>query len=150
MSVTLDVDGPAAPPRLNGELVFDEPWESRSFAMAAALVDAGHFSWDEFREHLIAAVQRWEADPDGEYRYYQRWQEALEEIVDERRIVASATVHDRAAQFVLRPAGHDHDHGDHNHDHGDHGHDHGDHNHDHGDHNHDHGGHGHRHDGHAD
>ena len=29
----LDVDGPAAPPRSNGELVFAEPWEGRAFGL---------------------------------------------------------------------------------------------------------------------
>ncbi|MFD9651474.1 hypothetical protein [Streptomyces mirabilis] len=31
MSAPLDIEGPAAPPRSNGELVFAEPWESRAF-----------------------------------------------------------------------------------------------------------------------
>ena len=137
MAPTLDIEGPAAPPRLNGELVFDAPWEGRSFAMAMALVDGGHFSWDDFRDHLIAAVQRWESDPVGEYRYYERWQEALESIVSELEIVAEPEVDELAAAYAARPAGHDHDHGDHDHGdhhHGDHHHGHGDHHFGHGDH----------------
>ena len=35
------VDGPAAPPRSNGELVFAEPWESRAFGVAVALARRG-------------------------------------------------------------------------------------------------------------
>lgn len=134
-----EADDPAGPPRLNGEMVFDEPWESRSFAMAAALVEEGCFGWDDFRDHLIAAVRRWEADPDGEYRYYERWQEALESITADRGIVAGPEVDELAAAYAARPPGHDHGHGDHHH------HDHGD-----GHHHHDHGGHdhgGHRHHG---
>ena len=124
MALTLDIEGPAAPPRLNGELVFDAPWEGRSFAMAMALVDGGHFIWDDFRDHLIAAVQRWESDPVGEYRYYERWQEALESIVSELEIVAEPEVDELAAAYAARPAGHDHDHGEHHHDgHGEHHHD---------------------------
>ena len=34
-------DAPAAPPRDNGELVFEAPWESRAFGVAVALHDAG-------------------------------------------------------------------------------------------------------------
>ncbi|MXV98165.1 MAG: nitrile hydratase accessory protein [Acidimicrobiaceae bacterium] len=120
MSLTLDIEGPAAPPRLNGELVFDEPWEGRSFAMVAALAEGGHFSWDEFRDHLIAAIARWEADPSGEYRYYERWQEALESIVAEREIVAGPEMDELAAAYAARPPGHDHgenDHHHHDHDH---------------------------------
>lgn len=134
-----EADDPAGPPRLNGEMVFDEPWESRSFAMAAALVEGGCFGWDDFRDHLIAAVQRWEADPDGPYRYYERWQEALESIVADRRIAAESELAELAAAFAARPPGHDHDHGDGGH--GDGGHDHGHgHGHGHGDHD----GHGHQ------
>ncbi len=154
MALTLDIEGPAAPPRLNGELVFGAPWEGRSFAMAMALVEKGLFTWDEFRDHLIAAVQRWEAEPSGEYRYYERWQEALESIVSELEIVAEPEVDELAATFAARPPGHDHGDHDHDHTHHDHGdhddhdhraHDHGDH--DHGDHDHgahDHGDHDHR------
>ena len=122
MALTLDIEGPAAPPRLNGELVFDAPWEGRSFAMAMALVEGGHFTWDDFRDHLIAAVQRWESDPVGEYRYYERWQEALESIVAEREIVAGSEVDELAAAYAARPPGHDHDHGGHDHHHHDHHH----------------------------
>ena len=136
MALTLDIEGPAAPPRLNGELVFDAPWEGRSFAMAMALVDGGLFDWDDFRDHLIAAVRRWESDPVGEYRYYERWQEALESIVAERAIVSQPEVDARAAAYAARPPGHDHGDHDHHHDHGHghhHDHDHG-HHHEHGDH----------------
>lgn len=135
-----EADDPAGPPRLNGEMVFDEPWESRSFAMAAALVEEGCFGWDDFRDHLIAAVRRWEADPAGPYRYYERWQEALESIAADRGIVAEPEVGELAAAYAARPPGHDH--GDHHH-----GHDDGHHHHDHGDHQHPHGN-GHHHHGH--
>ena len=36
--------GAAAPPRSNGELVFEAPWESRSFGMAVALSEPGRSS----------------------------------------------------------------------------------------------------------
>ena len=116
MALTLDIEGPAAPPRLNGELVFEEPWEGRSFAMVAALAECGLFAWDEFRDHLIAAIARWESNPMGEYRYYERWQEALESIVAELEIVTPPEVDELAAAYAARPPGHDHGHGD-QHDH---------------------------------
>ncbi len=122
MSLTLDIEGPAAPPRLNGELVFDKPWEGRSFAMVAALAEGGLFTWDEFRDHLIAAIARWESSPMGEYRYYERWQEALESIVAELGIVARPEVDELAAAYAARPPGHDHRHHDHDHHHHDHSH----------------------------
>jgi hypothetical protein len=45
----LDNDGPAAPPRANGELVFEHPWQSRLFATTMALCDAGTITYAEFR-----------------------------------------------------------------------------------------------------
>ena len=52
MSAPLDVEGPAAPPRSNGELVFSEPWESRAFGMAVILYEAGAFTWPRFQAAL--------------------------------------------------------------------------------------------------
>ena len=57
MAERLDLDGPAAPPRRNGELVFEAPWESRLFGLTMALHEAGAFSWDEFRSRLIAEIR---------------------------------------------------------------------------------------------
>jgi len=56
VTAPLDIDGLAAPPRANGELVFAEPWESRAFGMAVTLSEAGVFRWAEFQAALIA---RW-------------------------------------------------------------------------------------------
>ena len=60
----MDIEGPAAPPRSNGELVFAEPWESRAFGMAVTLYEAGVFAWPQFQAALIARIARWEADTD--------------------------------------------------------------------------------------
>jgi nitrile hydratase accessory protein len=113
----LPITGPTAPPRSNGEMVFDAPWESRLFGVTMALVDADRFSWTEFQRRLIAAVGHWEADhPDGEgYRYYERWAEALESLLDDLGIVATETTDARVHALAARPAGHDH------HDHRGHG-----------------------------
>jgi len=53
------------PPRRNGELAFDAPWQSTVFALAAAVVDHA-FGGDRepFRRRLIAAVA---ADPGRPY-----------------------------------------------------------------------------------
>ena len=58
MTLLMDVVGPAAPPRSNGELVFAEPWENRAFAMAVPSCEAGVFSWREFQEALITRIAR--------------------------------------------------------------------------------------------
>jgi nitrile hydratase accessory protein len=107
---TLDIDGPAAPPRSNGELVFAEPWEGRAFGLVMALVDRGALSYDGFRDALVARIAAWEtAPPPGEcWSYYRCWLQALEQVLDERALVATDDVDARATAFSARPPGHDH------------------------------------------
>ena len=80
-------------------MVFEAPWESRLFGVTLALVEAERFAWSEFQQRLIAAVRRWEAEhPDGEgYRYYERWAEALESLLDDLGIVAVEATDARGA-----------------------------------------------------
>ena len=110
---SLDVEGGAAPPRRNGELVFQEPWEGRAFGIALALSDQGHFPWDAFRQQLIVAVAEADGIPDAEARpgYYANWLVALQRLLVERSIVSSAEIERRANQFatgerdVVNPGG---------------------------------------------
>ncbi|MBV9281627.1 MAG: nitrile hydratase accessory protein, partial [Chloroflexi bacterium] len=51
-----ELDGPAAPPRKNGELVFQAPWEGRVFSMALALQGAGAYQWREFSDGLAREI----------------------------------------------------------------------------------------------
>jgi nitrile hydratase accessory protein len=115
----LPVDGPAAPPRSNGELVFATPWESRLFGMTMALIERGAFAWSDFQPELVAAIRAWEAKASAgdEYRYYERWQEALERVVARTAICSRDDLDSRAEAFAARPHGHDHDHHHHDHDH---------------------------------
>ena len=111
-SVTLDLEGPAAPPRSNGELVFAEPWESRVFGMAVSMEQAGSFEWPDFQAELVAAIARWESthdadDPGETFSYYTC-------LLDHLGLVADDQLQARLADQRTRPAGHDHDH---NHDH---------------------------------
>jgi nitrile hydratase accessory protein len=107
VTAVLDVDGPAAPPRANGELVFAAPWESRAFGLVVTLVDAGRFAYEDFRRRLIARI-----DEEPDRPYWESWLAGLEDVlgglvefgglVDETALVARAT--------VLREVD---DHGDH-------------------------------------
>lgn len=114
----LDLDGPAAPPRANGELVFEQPWQGRAFGVAMALTERGVVSYDAFRDRLIARIAAWEADPPaGEpYSYYAQWLQALEDVLDEQSLVVTADVDARLQEYAVRPPGHDHGH-EHGHDH---------------------------------
>ena len=68
--------GEAAPPRDNGELVFQAPWEARAFALAVAVVEQLDLPWDEFRQRLIIEIS---ADPDRPY--CESWAAALESFI---------------------------------------------------------------------
>jgi nitrile hydratase accessory protein len=120
MTAPMDIDGPAAPPRSNGELVFAEPWESRVFGMAVSMYEAGAFAWPEFQAALIARIAAWEDKPvrDEPWNYYQLWLAALEDVLASARAVSADEVTARAEALARRPAGHDHDragHHDHSH-----------------------------------
>ncbi|MDQ4096841.1 MAG: nitrile hydratase accessory protein [Actinomycetota bacterium] len=117
LAAVLDIDGPAAPPRSNGELVFAEPWESRAFGLALTLHAGGAFEWEDFRQQLIAAISDWERDHDeGEcWSYYRCWLTALERVLVENGVVGAAELATRAVELSVRPEGHEHGH---EHDHG--------------------------------
>jgi nitrile hydratase accessory protein len=113
VTAPLAVDGPAAPPRANGELVFAEPWESRAFGMAVTLYEAGAFAWPEFQAALIARIANWEADHGEEpWSYYQHWLGALEDVLAADGTVRAEEIAARAGELAARPPGADHaDHG---------------------------------------
>ncbi|WP_193043886.1 nitrile hydratase accessory protein [Mycolicibacterium baixiangningiae] len=111
MTADLDTEGAAAPPRANGELVFDEPWESRAFGMAVLLVEAGVFTWPQFRTALVARIAHWQSRDDGQgWHYYQHWLGALEDVLTAGGTVSTDHVASRASALALRPDGHDHRH----------------------------------------
>jgi len=64
-------------PRRNGELAFDAPWQSRMFALAAAVVDQA-FGGDRepFRRELVKAIAAEPGRP-----YWESWTAALEALV---------------------------------------------------------------------
>ena len=106
----LDVEGPAAPPRTNGELVFRAPWESRIFGLTLVLHSQGRFEWDEFRGHLISAIARAERElgRDESHPYYACWFQALEHLLAAKSLCAPEALHARERVLAERPAGHDH------------------------------------------
>jgi nitrile hydratase accessory protein len=79
--------GAAAPPRDNGTLTFQAPWEGRALALAVALVERLDVPWDEFRACLIASVQEQPRRP-----YYESWAAALEQFVVDRQLTSRAAL----------------------------------------------------------
>jgi nitrile hydratase accessory protein len=122
-SLAADDGTPASPPRSNGELVFDEPWESRAFGVTVALCERGTLGWERFRQGLIAEIGDWErADTAGDraaWSYYRRWLASLERLLAAEGLVSEEEIARRAAQLEHADAHeHEHSHGhDHGHDH---------------------------------
>ena len=106
----LDAEGPAAPPRRNGEIFFQAPWESRIFGVTLSLYRAGLFEWNEFRRLLIEEIGAWEQQghDEAEWSYYQRWQAALERLLVAKRLCGADELAARAQVLAERPVGHDH------------------------------------------
>lgn len=112
----LDIDGVAAPPRRNGELIFEAPWQSRVFGLCASIVQTC-FDGDRepFRQQLIAAIA---TEPDRPY--WDSWTVALQRLVldagliDEPSIERHIGSHPKVVNFKLQAAhmGDDHPPGD--------------------------------------
>lgn len=102
--------GQLAPPMVNGEVVFEAPWEGRVFGMARALAAADVFDWEDFRARLIDEIGRWDRNPVGEFHYYEHFQRALERLLAERGLVTPAGLKERVTEYRARPHGHDHPH----------------------------------------
>jgi nitrile hydratase accessory protein len=100
-----NMDGAAALPRSNGELVFETPWESRAFGIAVALHGDRRFDWEEFRGELIDEITRADAEasqsPQAEgSTYYERWLLSLESVLVARGLVSKAEIEARAAEYA--------------------------------------------------
>lgn len=105
----LEIEGPAAPPRANGEVVFTAPWQPRLFATTVRLRDRGLIDWERFRQGLITAIAAHERDlgDTGDYDYWGCWQRALERLLVERGIVEGGELEGAAAVVAARPPDHE-------------------------------------------
>ena len=92
------MEGQAAVPRKNGELLFEEPWQGRVFGMAVALHERGRFEWEEFRRALIAQIAAAEARP-GPFVYYEIWLRTFEELLAGKGLVTGAELDETTYQF---------------------------------------------------
>ena len=100
------MQGPEALPRKNGELVFEQPWESRAFGLAVGLSEAGVLPWPEFREALVSAIQESERR-DDDRTYYEQWASALERLALDRGLVTEESLRGRA-QWLEEESRHGH------------------------------------------
>ena len=82
--VAVPDQGPEAPPRANGELAFEAPWQGRAFGLCVALLERSGLGWDAFRPFLVTAIDRRTAAP-----YYDCFAEALEAFAADRGLFPS-------------------------------------------------------------
>jgi nitrile hydratase accessory protein len=98
VSVLPDLPPAAAPPRFNGEPVFDAPWQSRAFGMVVSLHERGAFEWDAFRDLLadeIGASPREDASD-----YYECWLRAFDRVVVDRELLDAESIEQRKEEFA--------------------------------------------------
>ena len=85
------MSGAEALPRKSGELVFHGDWERRVFAMAVSLCEQGLYPWDEFRQHLIAAIaatgESAECPMPDAPGYYEHWLASFEKVLADHGIL---------------------------------------------------------------
>jgi hypothetical protein len=98
-----DLNGPVSPPRDNGEIVFDAPWERRLFGLTVALCRSDACEWQSFRQHLIRRIGDDETRP-----YWRSWAAALEDTLFGTATLTPAELDARHHQLLERPPGHDH------------------------------------------
>ena len=70
-------------PRSNGTPVFDAPWQARAHALAVLSVQGSGREWEDFRHHLIVAI-----DGDGRRPYWDSWVVALDAFLAECGLLA--------------------------------------------------------------
>lgn len=102
-----EMEGPAAPPRRNGELVFDRLWEGRTFGMAVTLSDQGAYPWRDFRASLVDVISACDAAGDTTTPYYERFLAALERTAIDRGLVSKEELDARTDALVAKRAAQD-------------------------------------------
>ena len=83
---------PDSPPRLQGKLLFDKPWQRSAFGLALSLSKAGYFEWEDFRQNLIASIAAWEdgfCEGQPRWDYYERFLDALLTTVESSRVLGT-------------------------------------------------------------
>jgi nitrile hydratase accessory protein len=89
---------------VNGEVAFETAWEIRAFALALAAYQSGQYDWSRFQQALIAAIRSWEdADTGEEWRYYDRWLEALETLLAEAGVLDPVELDERTRAVLMTP-----------------------------------------------
>jgi nitrile hydratase accessory protein len=88
----------------NGEVAFETAWEIRAFALALAAHQSGQYEWSQFQQALIAAIRTWEdTGTEEQWRYYDRWLQALETLLAERGVLDEYELDERTRTVLTTP-----------------------------------------------
>lgn len=94
-----NMEGNAALPRKNGELVFQAPWEGRAFGIAVALNADGFYEWRDFREQLVGEIASTEKSGSPS-SYYEQWLASLEKVVIAKGFISQQELDTRTAEYA--------------------------------------------------
>jgi nitrile hydratase accessory protein len=99
-------------PRRSGEVAFNQAWEIRAFSITTALHAQGRFEWKDFQARLIKSIKEWEASntDSRDWSYYERWMMALEELMQEKGMVAGSELESRTQEVLAVPPNNNHHH----------------------------------------
>lgn len=94
-------DGFPLPPASTNEQVFGAPWQAQVFAMTVALHERGEFTWGEWAQALSVRIAQAQADgdPDDGTTYYERWAEALEDVIVGKSLGSASELTDLQARW---------------------------------------------------
>jgi nitrile hydratase accessory protein len=118
-ALQLTMEEAIAPPRKNGELIFEAPWESRAFGMAMVLHQKSAYSWPEFSSCLASEISAQTEDAQAERvlpvppgtgaNYYERWLSSLAKLLVEKGILSTNELEARTAEFAAGMWDHSHE-----------------------------------------
>lgn len=84
----------------DGDPIFAEPWEARTFAVVINAFEQGRFEWKDFQSLLVNEIRLGEQQGNPK-PYYLNWAIAAEKLFDALGTVERNSIDQRVAQ--LRP-----------------------------------------------
>ncbi len=97
-------DIPHVPTDDGRELVFNNPWEARAFALVVHLYQQGHFSWPEWAEQLSQDI-RTSGAGDDDRGYYLLWLSAAEQLVARKALCRDTELSARKSALEVAQGG---------------------------------------------
>ena len=104
-----NMEGAAALPRSNGELVFEAPWEGRAFGIGVELNEAGVYPWRRFRDGLGREIDD-DQSAGKESAYYELWLTTLEKLLLDQGVLTPEELEQRTAEYATGERDDDWDH----------------------------------------